>query len=143
MAVLAQALSLPAVHGMRYAPFGVMVRKEWLFAKGGRPVIYQPEVEFDHLGESHRFRHVRYEPANGHDFTWEREWRIRTEALEITPPEVTFVVPTRTWEERMQDSHAGRLRLGLWFDSDFAQAISRPPWHFVVLEDLGMQIDLS
>lgn len=26
---------------IRYAPFGVAVRKEWLFQQGGRPVIYQ------------------------------------------------------------------------------------------------------
>jgi hypothetical protein len=27
----------------RYSEFGIRVPKDWLFAKGGRPVIYQPE----------------------------------------------------------------------------------------------------
>jgi hypothetical protein len=25
----------------RYSPFGIMVSKQWLFAQGGRPVVYQ------------------------------------------------------------------------------------------------------
>src|SRR5687768_13062509 len=36
---------LAAQGGLRpkYEPFGVAVTKEWLFTKGGRPVIYQPD----------------------------------------------------------------------------------------------------
>src|SRR5271166_5892371 len=29
----------------RYAPFGLMFEKGWIFAQGGRPVIYDPESE--------------------------------------------------------------------------------------------------
>lgn len=43
---LAHLLADPSVQGMRYKPFGVMVDKAWLFAHGGRPVIYQPESEY-------------------------------------------------------------------------------------------------
>src|SRR5262245_35390730 len=65
-------------HGTtRYPTCGIMVPKTWLFERGGRPVIYQPDEEFDDLPESHRWRHVRFEPLNGVDFTWEREWRIQ------------------------------------------------------------------
>ena len=45
----------------RYSSFGIMVSKEWLFARGGRPVIYQTEQKFGDLPESHRWRHVLYE----------------------------------------------------------------------------------
>jgi hypothetical protein len=58
----------------RYTRFGVMVPKEWLFAQGGRPVIYQPDDEFTLLPESHRWRHVTFNLGdNPVDFTWERE----------------------------------------------------------------------
>ena len=46
----------------RYRPFGIRVSKKWLYQEGGRPVIYQSDQEYDALPESHRWRHVRYEP---------------------------------------------------------------------------------
>lgn len=62
----------------RYSPFGIMFDKTWVYARGGRPVIYQPESDFNALPEDMRWRHVRYEPIadNPIDFSWEREWRI-------------------------------------------------------------------
>lgn len=76
----------------RYEPYGVAVPKEWLFARGGRPVIYQSEDEFLHLPEEMRYRHVRYEPGNV-DFTWEREWRIQTDDLVLDPKSTLFIMP--------------------------------------------------
>jgi hypothetical protein len=38
----------------RYAPFGLMFDKAWIFAHGGRPVIYQPDNEFSELPEEMR-----------------------------------------------------------------------------------------
>lgn len=78
----------------RYEPYGVAVTKDWLFERGGRPVIYQSESEYGSLPEPLRWRHVRYEPHNGIDFTWEREWRIHTDKLVLTPEQVLFVLPT-------------------------------------------------
>lgn len=141
ISILVQALSLPPEEGMRYAPFGVMVRKQWLFAQGGRPVIYQPEEEFELLHEQQRFRHVRYDPNKEQDYTWEREWRVRTDILLLNPAEVTFVVPTRAWEERFLKEHAEGQSTNSWFDEDWAMYIAPPPWHFIVLEDLGLRID--
>ena len=62
----------------RYSQFGLMFHKPWVYDRGGRPVIYQPESDFDVLPEEFRWRHVRYEPTAEQiiDFTWEREWRI-------------------------------------------------------------------
>ena len=85
---------------MRYKPFGVMVSKSWLFERAGRPVIYQPESEFDLLHETQRFRHKEYDPPSV-DFTWEREWRIRTDALELDPGAVSLVVPNRGFLTQM------------------------------------------
>ena len=60
----------------RYAPFGVLLGKEWLFEQGGRPAIYQADDEFELLRSEQRYRHVRYEPPHI-DWTWEREWRCQ------------------------------------------------------------------
>lgn len=73
------------------APYGVAVRKQWLFAQGGRPVIYGPHTERDDLPESMRWRHVTFTPE--YDFMWLREWRIQTDCLELDPKETLVVVP--------------------------------------------------
>ena len=78
---------------VRYQPYGIAVSKNWLFAQGGRPVIYQPVAEYDHLPPSHQWRHVSYAPPET-DFAWEREWRIKTPQLQITPNDCIVVVPT-------------------------------------------------
>jgi hypothetical protein len=65
-----------------YSPFGILVSKTWLYQRGGRPAIYQPDSEFHLLPSSMQWRHVRYEPPRV-DFSWEREWRIRTDFLEF------------------------------------------------------------
>jgi len=83
-------------HAFKYEPFGVIVRKKWLFGLGGRPAIYQPDSEFPSLPDSHKWRHVRYEPnaTPPVDFTWEREWRILTNTLAISPKDAWLVVPS-------------------------------------------------
>ncbi len=139
LAKLASVLASTAQSSMRYKPFGVMVAKRWLFEKGARPVIYQPESEYDLLAEQQRYRHVRYEPGKV-DYTWEREWRVRVDALDLDPDQVTFVVPTRAWERWALKKHAESQRplnialMGLAPTAPF-------PWHFAVLEDMGVSIE--
>lgn len=91
----------------RYSPFGIVFEKRWIFEQGGRPVIYQPDSEYDALPESHKWRHVRYEPnaEEPKDFTWEREWRILTEELNFNPSVAAVVVPDRDWAERLIAEH--------------------------------------
>ncbi len=78
----------------RYEPYGIAVSKAFLFGRGGRPVIYDHPTAFDHLPASHRYRFVPYDPEQGIDYTWEREWRIRTDALILDPKQTLVVVPT-------------------------------------------------
>lgn len=139
---LASILSARSEHGMRYKPFGIMVSKQWLFEKGGRPVIYQPDKEYELLPNELRYRHVRFEPNRGVDFTWEREWRIRVDALDLEPPSTTIVVPNRSWEEWFQNAHIEKLsRRALVTDGFIGpSSVSRQQWHFVVLEDLGVPV---
>ena len=79
----------------RYSPFGIMFDKTWVYARGGRPVIYESDGEFDALPEGMRWRHVRYGPLGTPpvDFTWEREWRIRTDNLTFSPADAVLIVP--------------------------------------------------
>ena len=78
----------------RYEPYGIAVSKQWLFAQGGRPVIYDhPDSEAE-LSETYRYRFVPYDPSVGRDFTWEREWRIETKVLALDPRHTLVVVPT-------------------------------------------------
>jgi hypothetical protein len=92
----------------RYSPFGIVVEKQWLFERGGRPVIYQPDDEFDQLPRSHRWRHHRYELRSDResvDFTWEREWRVQTDELPFDSSSAQIVVPDEGWAERLIAEH--------------------------------------
>ena len=84
----------------RYEPYGIAVKKQWLFNLGGRPVIYSSGEEFDTLPESMRWRYVNFNPVQT-DFTREREWRIRVDTLTLEPAQTAIIVPTK--------QHANRL----------------------------------
>jgi hypothetical protein len=128
----------------RYAPLGVIVDKTWLFGQGGRPVIYEPENEYQALPEELQYRHVRYDPVNGIDFTWEREWRIRVDSLPLNPEWTTFVVPNRAIVESLKEEHLEAQRYNVWATGDVAAgSLESFPWHFLVLEDLGLEIDFG
>lgn len=78
----------------RYEPYGLQFEKEWIFGRGGRPVIYEPEQEFAELPHTHRWRHVRLELGDSPvDFTWEREWRLPCTELPFSARDVMIVLP--------------------------------------------------
>ena len=138
---LSQILANPMAHGMRYKPFGVMVDKAWLFERDGRPVIYQTDSEFELLHDQQKYRHVRYEPTNNVDFTWEREWRIHTDALLLDPKATTVVVPNREWETRILAPHEKKIsRRAASGMGGMPMSVIKSPWHFITLEDLGVPI---
>jgi hypothetical protein len=91
----------------RYSQFGVMFKKAWLYAQGGRPVIYQSDAEFSFLPEGLGWRHVRFEPdaEPAIDFTWEREWRIWCDELAFSQAEAVIVVPDSRWRDFLIQSH--------------------------------------
>lgn len=78
----------------RYEPFGLAIKKQWLFKKGGRPVIYSDSKTFEQLPEELRWRYVNFNPPHI-DFTWEREWRINTDTLKLDPEQCVIIVPSR------------------------------------------------
>ena len=129
---------------MRYKPLGIMVDKTYVFRHGGRPVIYQPEEEFDRLPPEIRYRHVRFElgrEGGDVDFTWEREWRIHTDELPLLPNETTVILPQRRWRDGLIDHHFdGIQRLVAAHGADAGGEVVGYPWHMIVLEDLGIPI---
>jgi hypothetical protein len=77
----------------RYEPYGIAVSKEWLFEKGGRPVIYDRKDLYYALPKEMKCRYVDYNPNKNIDYTWEREWRIKTEELKLDPKNTLVIVP--------------------------------------------------
>jgi len=127
-------------HGFTYAPFGVMLDKDWLFEKGGRPVIYQADEEYEQLHFKQRYRHKTYEPAKGIDFTWEREWRLQIDELILDPLEATLVVPNREWEMKVLSQGYSKIQRWSFAHTPMPRAMVENEWHLIVLEDLGVKL---
>lgn len=114
---------------IKYKPYGVMFRKQWIYRKGGRPVFYQADHDYAKLPTELQHLHVRfdlsYSPPTDH--TWEREWRLRLDELSFGPDDVSLILPNRDVLDSMVDQH---------------QATGKPfPWRYILLEDLGVPVD--
>jgi hypothetical protein len=124
----------------RYLPFGIMVSKQWLFPQGGRPVIYQSADEYQPLPESHRWRHVLYDPTastEAVDFTWEREWRIRCDTLIFDQRCAQVIVPDQSWADRLVSEHDREedyriMQYRLIFDDDIIVEAYRNSFQWTV-----------
>jgi hypothetical protein len=79
-----------------YAPYGIAIKKDYLFELGARQVIYGSSNERQELPESLKWRFEEYVP-NIRDYSWLREWRINIQEIELTP-ENCFII-TNTKEE--------------------------------------------
>jgi len=77
----------------RYEPYGIAVRKDWFYEKGGRSVIYDNKELYNSLPEALQYRHVFFDPQNNIDYTWEREWRICRDELLLEPEHTLIIVP--------------------------------------------------
>lgn len=71
---------------------------------------------------------MRYEPGASPpvDFSWEREWRVRVDELEISPPVATVLVRDSRWADRLLGEHEHEQNrmveeLGLVLDQSLAQ----------------------
>lgn len=119
-----------------YGHYGFIFSKKYLFDKGARPAIYQPDSDYNFLPEILQYRHVRFDIEKA-DWTWEREWRICTDRLELDPQFVTLVVPTREKiDEYKEKAHNVNRTLSL-ATSGRLRAGRKLEWHCISLEDLG------
>ncbi len=135
---LPQILSTPH-DDVKYKPYGVMFEKSWIFARGGRPVIYQPDSDYALLPDSKKHLHVRFELGREYavDHTWEREWRVSVDRLEFGPDDATVIVPTRIISDALKEAYTDNPTDTA---TDVVGLRSTYPWHVVALEDLGVPI---
>ena len=112
----------------KYRPYGLIFKKEWIYKKGGLPVIYQPLKDYDLLHKDKKHLHMTFDISTDKkvDFTWEREWRIKTDRLDFEPKDVTIILPDRHVLNAVRTA----------FKSDETDG-----WHYIILEDLGVKID--
>ena len=80
------------------APYGIGIKKDILFLKGARPVIYGTRDEKKLLPEKLQWRHVNMNLPE-YDFSWLREWRIKCNSIRFKPEHV--IVITRTKDEQL------------------------------------------
>lgn len=131
----------------RYEPYGIAVSKKWLFEQGARPVIYDDENSSSKYPEALRYRFVPYDPTNGIDYTWEREWRIKTKELNLDPKHTLVIVPTA--EEAFQIVYEFANIEADW-DVEGSQGepyitgtYHDPKWLAVSLDMFGFQGDIT
>ena len=93
----------------RYTPFGFQYCKTDIFRNGGRPVIYSTKEEGQNQKDNAQinWRYVSYDPGlKGRlDFTWEREWRIQSDSVPVSPDLVKLVFPNIYWINRFIEEH--------------------------------------
>ena len=80
------------------APYGIGIKKDILFQKGARPVIYGTREEKKLLPAKLQWRHVNMNLPN-YDFSWLREWRIKCNYIKFKPEHI--IVITRTTDEQL------------------------------------------
>lgn len=120
-----------------YEPFGIAISKEWLFKQGGRPVIYQPADEYDSLPVDLQYRHVSFDPCNGPDFTWEREWRINADFLQLNKDETLVIVPEASEAYIIAYEHSD-IETEYDRDGSAEGGWHRPSWLTVSLDFFGL-----
>lgn len=80
----------------RYTAYGLMFQKDYIYNKGGRPVLYEDtELAKTILPEDQWWRIVRLDLSNPEsiiDWTHEREWRIPNN-FEFDISKATIIVP--------------------------------------------------
>jgi len=121
----------------KYEPYGIAVTKEWLFARGGRHAIYQSDSEYAKLDRGMQYRHVRYEPGAGIDYTWEREWRVCADELELDALQTLVVVPTSQQAFDLMYRHSS-WEADFDRDGEPVAAYPVPEWMVVSLDFFGL-----
>lgn len=69
-------------HNPMYAPYGVAIKKDYLFNLGARPVIYGTKDESNEISKKLKWRFEEYSP-NVRDYSWLREWRLKEKQIKL------------------------------------------------------------
>ncbi len=127
-------------HRPRYEPYGVAVNKRWLFSQGGRPVIYDHPDFKTKYPDNFLYRFCPYDPENGIDYTWEREWRIEMKELRLDSKHTLVIVPTsaEAFEIVYENSN---LEADVDSDGVSMGVFHTPTWLAVSLDMFGFTYD--
>jgi hypothetical protein len=104
------------IHGkIRYDQYGLIFAKDYVFVRGGRPVVYDKTADAkDFLREDQWWRIVRFDlsdPGNFVDWTHEREWRVPDD-FTFDLNEAFVLVPNRDGYQQFL-AHPGQVEIGL------------------------------
>lgn len=135
-------VNIAASHNLRprYEPYGIAFHKDWLFRQGGRPVIYEQNSKFHLYSSDQDYRMVPFDPDAGIDYTWEREWRIKTNELSLDSNHALVVVPTAKEAFDIMDLSVAPPNLGGTTASyDVQERFRMPTWMAVSLDLFGVQ----
>jgi len=88
-----------------WQPWGVVVRREWVYSLGGGPVWYARQEQFKQLTDTQKAWAVRFEVSaeTRSDWTHEREWRVPVDPdypfLDFSPSDiVAILIGDPSWE---------------------------------------------
>ena len=119
----------------RYESYGVVVSKKWAWDQGARPVIYQPDLEYNILPNELKYRHVRYELELDIDFAWEREWRLKTKEIKLIPEYTFFIVPSNNEVIYLKKKHFSYMQMAVAsYGEDALRSIEDFPWRIIPLD---------
>lgn len=141
LARLTQFLGSGPNQKMGFRPLGIAVKKTWALQNGGRPVIHSHPDRFRLIPDQLRFRHVNYDPVNGLDHVWEKEWRIRSDRLPISSDNCVLVVPTEELAVDLSRKIKHDLQPESRFHNDDTHRGTPTPWRFLALETLGISVN--
>jgi hypothetical protein len=123
-----------------YAPYGIAVRKDWFFERGGRPVIYLPPLEKKYLSKDIEHLFEKYKPGIN-DFTWLREWRLKHPCLPLTREDTFVIVPSEQdavdcmlLERGAEGEYEGPDEYSV---SEYLEY----HWHYIILEEIKSSQD--
>ena len=85
-----------------YAPYGIGIKKDYIYNIGGRQAIYGDENERTVIPQSLKWRFVSYNPKCC-DFTWLREWRVPVSEIELSLENCFVIVDQNREMEELRE----------------------------------------
>jgi hypothetical protein len=128
-----QDVDLKTFDYKRLSLYGLGFSRKYLYEIGARPVIYTERKSYDSLPTELKYLFVEFDLSKGIDFTWQREWRVKSDLLSFSNNNTVLVFPDHNeFQELLYDYHAD-------FETDddgatMACAGYEKKWNFIPLD---------
>ena len=90
---IAEDVELRGWEYARLSLYGIGFRRDWLYEQGARPVIYTERMYYDVLPGELKHLFVEFDLIKEVDFSWQREWRIKTEEFTVDRSKSVLIFP--------------------------------------------------